>query len=110
MLRNQFLRRMLELLRLDGVLSRLRGLFTPTVYEYVYHKYNTSSSFTAYLPTTGQLVPLACEKLIHLLNCRDLPVLAQEVVLLVDQGFGLLICLVQFFGDICATKLVHKCR
>lgn len=105
-----FLRRVLKLLRLDGVLSRLRRLFTSTVYEYVYHNYNTFSSFTAYLPTTGQLVPLACEKLIHLLNCRDLPVLAQEVVLLVDQGFGLFICLVQFFGDICATKSAHNFR
>lgn len=73
-------------------------------------QYNTFSSFTAYLPATGQLVPLACEKFIHLLNCRDLPVLAQEVVLLVDQGLGRLICLVQFFGNICATKLVNKYR
>lgn len=65
------------------------------------------SSFTVYLPTSGQFVPLAGENLIYLLNRRDLPVLAQEVVLLVDQGFGLLICLVQFFGDICAAELVH---
>lgn len=92
------------------MLCHLRCLFTSTVYEYMYHKYNTFSSFTAYLPATGQLVPLACEKFIHLLNCRDLPVLAQEVVLLVDQGLGRLICLVQFFGNICATKLVNKYR
>lgn len=83
---------------------------TPTAHESVYHKYNTFSPFTVYLPTSGQLVPLASEDLIHLLNRRDFPVLTQEVVLLVDQGFGFLICLVQLFGNICAAELVHKTK
>lgn len=57
---------------------------TATMHESVCQQIQYIFSFTVCLPTSSQLVPLACKDLVHLLHCRDLPVLAQEVELLLN--------------------------